>query len=152
METTFIEAVSYTDAGHPLNHGKFMVGTFTPQEWARRSTVNTGAGLQSYIDSDDEWLAEMAEGKLLASCGWGHEHFVVFDLATGEGGIFRHGGKAQSDLSKHKVWVCPLFEPFLTWLYAQDDVSDLPERVDLTGIPLQMQGYRRSGGEDTLGG
>lgn len=71
----------------------------------------------------------------------------MLDLETGEGALFLPGGYASADLDKHKVWVCPLFEPFLAWLYKQDlqDLSKLPDLVDLPDAPFQWSGYRRSG-------
>lgn len=44
------------------------------------------------------------------------------------------------------IWICPLFEPFLTWLYQQDlsDLEQLPDTVEIDA-PFSMQGYRRSG-------
>lgn len=51
------------------------------------------------------------------------------------------------DLDKHRVWVCPLYEPFLNWLYAQDlaDLDKLPDLVDIPDAEFQMHGYRRPG-------
>ena len=63
-------------------------------------------------------------------------HLVVLDLQTGEGAIFMPGGLAAADLDKHGIWVCPLFEPFLAWLYKQDlsDLDALPAVVEITGV------------------
>jgi hypothetical protein len=43
--------------------------------------------------------------------------------------------------------VCPLFEPFLEWLYEQDltDLSTLPRRVELPDAEFSFTGYRRPG-------
>jgi hypothetical protein len=46
------------------------------------------------------------------------------------------------------IWVCPMFEPFLTWLYKQPDPFAIPAHVDLPDAPFAMQGYRRSGPVD----
>jgi len=47
--------------------------------------------------------------------------------------------------------VCPLYEPFLTWLYTQDttDLDKLPDfvEIDVKDAPFAMSGYRRSGPE-----
>lgn len=127
MKTKFIEANN-----GPCNWGKFMVAEFTAEEWAARSAVD-GNGL-------------------LAHRGWHPEmHKLVLDLQTGEGSIFRIGGYAKSDLNdKHQIWVCPLFEPFLTWLYTQDvsDIDKLPSHVELDA-PFAFAGYRRTRKEDT---
>lgn len=71
----------------------------------------------------------------------------VLDLQTGEGAFFRPGGYAAADLEKHRVWVCPLFEPFLEWLYRQDltDLGQLPRLVELPDAEFAMRGYRRAG-------
>jgi hypothetical protein len=84
------------------NWGKFMVGVLD-EEWAWRSEANPGR-------------------PLLHACGWWYpDHLWVFDLQTGEGCYVRPGGYAHADLQSHRVWVCPLFEPWLTWLYDQED-------------------------------
>jgi len=102
---------------------------------------------------DDEWRRHSVVGDavrpLLTQCGWGPGHLWVMDLQTLEGAAFRHGGYAKADLDKHRIWVCPLFEPFLTWLYTQDaaQLGELPQPVILDA-PLALAGYRRSGGTD----
>jgi len=122
MNTHFIEA-----SNNKQNWGKFMLARFEQHEWNRRSEVD-----QRF----------MLDGR-----GWTHQHLLVLDLQTGEGAIFLPGGSAHHDLEKHKVWVCPLFEPFLHWLWAQDtsDLSKLPNYVDLPDAPFLMAGHRRSG-------
>jgi hypothetical protein len=86
---------------------------------------------------------------LLRSIGWDSSHVIVFDLQTCEGASFRPGGNAHFDLEKHKIWVCPMFEPFLCWLYKQqlDDLSALPGCIDLVDAPFALAGYRRNGPE-----
>lgn len=121
MITQFIEA---TDS---FNWGKFMVARFDAEEWARRSQIAEGAFL-------------------LKEIGWASCHILVWDMQTGEGAIFLPGGSAVADLNKHAVWVCPMFEPFLSWLYDQDlsDITALPPMVLLEG-PKALAGYRRPG-------
>ena len=104
---------------------------------------------------DEEWslrtamYPDMPEGRmpLLRSLGWGPEFLWVLDLQTGEGAFFKPGGYAKADLDKHQIWVCPLFEPFLGWLYKQDlkDITALPRTVELPFAPFAMHGYRRPG-------
>ena len=123
METKFIEAVENSK----FNWGKFMVGRFTPDEWAKSS--------------------ELDQRRLLQGRGWSPDHVLVLDLQTGEGAILKPGGLAQSDLNdKHQIWVCPMFQPFLEWLYRQDltDLAKLPGLVNLGDVPIAMQGYRRT--------
>ncbi len=123
MKTKFIEATDATE----FNWGKFAVCRFEPEEWMRRTAVDN-----SYM---------------LAGRGWDRHTVLVLDLQTGEGAMFRPGGYAHADLNtKHQVWVCPMFEPFLTWLYAQDlsDLDKLPALVNLGDVPTDMRGYRRT--------
>lgn len=135
MITKFIEA---TDGTH-FNWGKFAVCRFTEEEWARRSAL-----------SDTTAVSESGRPtarKLLPSLGWSTGHVLVVDLATGEGSLFWPKGLASADLNeKHQIWVCPMFEPFLGWLYAQDlsNLEALPGLVNLGDVPTSMQGYRRT--------
>lgn len=126
MTSKFIEAHDVTQ----FNWGKFAVCRFTAEEWQRRSEVDllTNRGLLDVV-------------------GWTPDHLLVLDLQTGEGAIFKPRGYAVADLNKHQVWVCPMFEPFLTWLYLQDlsDLDKLPALVDLGDVPIDMRGYRRQG-------
>ena len=129
MKTKIIEARN-AEVG---NWGKFMVGRFDIDEWSRTSIL---PGADSPLP-------------LLSRVGWGPHHIFVMDLQTGEGAIFRHGGFAPADLTNHAIWVCPLYEPFLTWLYQQDlsDLAHLPDLVDLDA-PFEMSGYRRPGPQE----
>lgn len=127
MFLKFIEAVT---AGSNYNWGKFAVGWHTLDEKAYESHVDEGRSLLRAIGSSpdmDLW---------------------VLDLQTGEGVRLTPHPKASAyaDLSKHKVWVCPLFEPFIEWLYRQDlsDVESLPSYVELEA-PVANAGYRRPG-------
>lgn len=133
MKLKFIEATNRVSGGS--NWGKFGVGRFEDAEWAHPSQIR----------HDDFLGADMSRTSLLATRGWDRHHVFVLDLQTGEGAMFRHGGLASSDLNtKHQIWVCPLFEPFLTWLYQQDisDLDALPAIVELEA-PSSMHGYRR---------
>lgn len=126
MKNIFIEANG--DGG---NWGKFMVARFT-SEWEHNSAI--------------EREARGLDIPLLKAVGWGTDALLVWDLQTGEGAIFRPGGLASADLNKHKIWVCPLFEPFLAWLYRQDltDIETLPRVIELEH-GLELSGYRRPG-------
>lgn len=122
MQTKIIEVTN-----NELNWGKFMVARFDRAEWGYRSPIS--------------------EGPLLRNIGWSHSLIWVLDLQTREGAAFRHGGVASADLNKHKIWVCPMYEPFLEWLYLQDvtDLSKLPEMVNLPNAEFALAGYRRTG-------
>jgi hypothetical protein len=118
------------------NHGKIGVGQYDEVEWRKTSVVDTST-----------------RRPLLMQLGWAQGEGVwVLDLQTGEGAYFnpRPLGVASSDLRKSRIYVCPLFEPFLQWLYVEfenlgRDVDRLPPLVELTGIPQQLYGYRRPG-------
>lgn len=112
------------------NWGKFMVARFDADEWRRRCA-----------------LGDAFEGALLRELGWSQDHVWVLDLQTGEGALFRPGGLARADLNKHRIWVCPMFEPFLVWLYQQNllDLSALPALVELPEAEFALHGYRRPG-------
>ena len=133
MRTKIIEGVQ--DLNVPGNWGKFLLGE-PDTEWARESAV----------DSIGPW-------PLLGRIGWTPEHLWVLDLQTGEGAFFRPGGLASADLEKHAVWVCPLFGPFLGWLYDRYrenprlDIDDLPDVAELPDAPFALSGYRRPGPE-----
>ena len=126
MKTKIIEATS-----NEFNWGKFMLCRFTPDEVAVRSAVDGRS--------------------VVRARGWDPDrHLWVLDLQTGEGACFSPKGHAAADLQKHRVWVCPLFEPFLSWLYTQDltDLDALPALVDLPNAENAMFGYRRKGPEE----
>ena len=126
MQTKIIEATN-----GPMNWGKFLVGRLDV-EWQVPSSVNTQSSFP-----------------LLTTIGMSRNMLWVFDLQTREGaGFVAHpGAVASSDLKEHKIWACPLFEPFLTWLYQQDlsDIAALPPHIDLPDAPFSFRGYRRPG-------
>lgn len=128
MQTRFVEA------GNGFNWGKFVLARFAGEEWRQPSA-----------------MPDAFATPLVRSQGWGPDHVLILDLATGEGAIFLPGGYAKADLDKHQIWVCPLFEPFLTWLYRHvSDLretwwEDLPPLVELPDAPPALTGYRRPG-------
>jgi len=109
------------------NWGKFLVGRFTDEREYRSALSDVDAGYP---------LAR-----------WLPETLLVLDLATGEGALFRPGGVAEYDLEKHRIWVCPMFEGFLAWLYGQDlsDLRALPSLVSLPDHKFSFAGRRRPG-------
>lgn len=121
MKTVIIEATNAAHGG--INWGKFLIGRFDT-EWGYRSVID--------------------KRPLVAGRGWSPTDLLVLDLQTGEGTIFSPKGYAKADLDKHQIWVCPMFEPFLTWLYAQDltNLDALPVVVHLDA-PSELAGYRR---------
>lgn len=124
MRTHIVEATNGIQ-----NWGKFLIGQFT-EEWKHQSIVSPDFG------------------SLLAQRGYTHEHYLVLDLQTMEGAVFTVGkGLARADLAKHRIWVCPLYEPFLVWLYQQPDPMKVPHLVDLPDAPFAFAGHRRPGPE-----
>ena len=97
MQTFFVEA------GNGFNWGKFLVAKFDPEEWQRRA---------QFPGCEDT-------GRMLLGRGWSPErHHFVMDLQTGEGAMFALDGFPDYDLQeKHAIWTCPMFLPFLRWLY-----------------------------------
>lgn len=135
--------VKLIEVTNGFNWGKFLVAGFDADEWGYRSQIDTMAGSTGVLPL-----------RLLPALGWSADHFWFLDLQTGEGAMFRHGGMARADLDKHRVWVCPMAEPTLAWLYRQDltDLDALPALVEFTEAeaPSAMQGYRRQGDQRFL--
>jgi hypothetical protein len=126
--TRLIEATNTPDDHMGMvNWGRFLVGRLD-REWATPSQVAAGT-------------------PVLLHCGWRTSAIFVMDLVTGEGATFTPPGSAHHDLNQHAIWVCPLFEPFLEWLYQQDltDLEALPAHVNLPEAPGGLHGYRRQG-------
>lgn len=126
MKSTIVEVTN-----GPNNWGKFLLCQYEEKEITYRSRVG-GINLFHCI-------------------GENHNIVWVLDLQTGEGARFlpKGHGMASIDLEKHRIWVCPLFEPFLNWLYANPqhhaDVRTAPSLVDLPDAPFAISGYRREG-------
>lgn len=148
MKTVFIEATN-----GPQNWGKFMVARFD-DEWKRTSEVLAKEIVPAYERAMDRLglddIELLRSIPLLRGVGWGRTDIIVFDLQTCEGAAFQpHDGhgNAAADLQKHSIWVCPLFEPFLVWLYTQDlsDLDKLPKHIDLPDAEFACYGYRRRG-------
>lgn len=127
----------FVEAGNGFNWGKFLVSSFDQEEWARRTT---------YPGCDDQ--------RMLVGRGWDYErHRFVMDLQTGEGAMFALDGYADYDLQeKHAIWTCPMFLPFLRWLYGwhkagNRDLTTLPAHVEFTEeqAPSAMAGSRGKG-------
>lgn len=130
MKTKFIEVTNNNQ-----NWGKFMLFRFGAEEYLREAMMAT---------------PEFAGTSLLKHVGWNPDMIWVMDLQTREGAAFLPGGYVKADLEKHRVWVCPMFEPFLEWLYKQDvsDLDKLPDTVNLPDAEFALSGYRRKGPDD----
>lgn len=132
MDFHAIEATQAVIGGP--NWGKFGLGRWTDAEWALRSAM-PGATWQ----------------RLIGGRGWSRQTIWVMDLQTGEAAMFWPGGNPHSDLQKKQIWVCPMYEPFLEWLYGhvrehEDEWWDaLPALVELPHAQQDLFGYRRPG-------
>lgn len=125
MDVTFVEATN-----GPRNWGKFAVCRFTDDEWKVRSQVD---GMP-----------------LLAARGWSRQHTMVIDLQTGEGAFFPEWAH-KSDLDKHQIWVCPMFEHALLHILSGDhDPMKTEPLIDLPDAPFEAGGYRRGGPDSDL--
>jgi hypothetical protein len=121
MKTQFLEASG------SMNHGRFLILEFEPSDWDVESKVSSGS--------------------VLASAGfwtW-RPLFALIDLVTCEGALFDGRGVARHDLDSRRIWVCPMYEPTLEWLYRQKPVAlPLPGVVELD-VPGELYGHRRDG-------
>lgn len=131
MLTKIIEATN-----EEQNWGKFILGRFSKDEW--------------------DVLSQVDMRSVLGGRGWSRGCLLVLDLQTGEGCVFEPHGLASADLNKHQIWVCPLFEPFLNWLYKQKietiaQFEALPPLVNFTleEARFEFRGYRRPGPDPT---
>lgn len=125
MKTHFIEVTNNSQ-----NWGKFVLIRFEENEFSYKSCI-------------------AAKIRLLPGIGWHPSDIIVFDLQTCEGAAFsaRPHASVKADLAKHQIWVCPMYEPFLEWLYQQDltDLDKLPAFVNLPDVEFALAGYRRKG-------
>lgn len=122
---------------------------------------NWGRFLVGVLDTEWEWTSDTADGmRTLTTTGYSHDSLWVLDLVTREGANFAPHGLAAADLDKHRIWVCPMFEPFLAWLYRElagvrgwhyvDTLAQLPQVVELPDAPFALYGHRREGNDDDV--
>lgn len=142
MKTKFIEAMHVGGTG---NWGKFMVARFDAEEMKRPSVVEA-----EYLAQHPEINTLPGRSAPLLRGRWQERNVLVYDIQTGEGARFSASpGGHGADLEKHRIWVCPLFQPFLAWLYQQDltDLDKLPAKIEFTEEEVQSEfrGYRRPG-------
>lgn len=118
---------------------KFMEVTNNNKNW--------GKFLLFRFDNEWQYKSAFTGRSLLHEVGWNQENIFVLDLQTGEGARFMPGGLASADLDKHQIWCCPMYGPFLEWLYRQnlEDLAKLPDSLDIPEAEFAMRGYRRGG-------
>lgn len=147
MITKLIEATNT----NKFNFGKFLVGRFDEAERRRRSVLTD--------ESDDQLGIDRTRYSLIGLSYKTGDETLVLDLQTGEGVLLpprrawprsehRRAAFVHEVLNRHKVWVCPLYEPFLAWLMGQDvsDLNALPDVVrTLPDEACDLAGYRRPG-------
>jgi len=108
---------------------------------------NWGKFLLIRFDNEYEYKSQITNNSLLREVGWNPRNIIIFDLQTGEGARFTPPGCAKADLEKHQIWVCPMFEPFLNWLYEQNvtKLTELPSMLNIPSAEFAISGYRRPG-------
>jgi hypothetical protein len=133
MITHFLEA---SQGPRGPNHGKFLLLRLDARELETRSAL-----------PGFETMPLLAGRKFT-----GRETFML-DLQTGEGAAFLMTGLAEADLSKHRIWVCPLYLPTLQWLYTRNlgegagDITALPRYVELPDAPFAFAAARNPGSQ-----
>jgi hypothetical protein len=107
MVTHFIEA------SDGMMHGKFMLGRLDSAELGVRSALP---------GSEEDPLMRVGGRRRL-----NERSTLIVDLQTGNGAAFFIGGGLWiADLNRTgPIHVCPMFPPFLKWLYEQK-VPDFP--------------------------
>lgn len=123
-----------------VNWAKLMVSQFDNDELAYKSRVDTEA----------KSLLEAVAARRKEYWGEAQQKRLVVDLQTDEGAWFLPHPERDPkvDLDRHQIWVCPLFYPFLQWLYRTNPVhvSGIPDVVELDPDDvIKFQGYRRPG-------
>lgn len=113
---------------------------------------NWGKFLLGRFDSEAQYRSKIGHSPLLRSRGWDDKHILILDLETGEGALLRPGGLVSADLDKHKIWVCPMYEPFLEylwdWVRKGGDPFDVPDLINLPDAEFAFYGYRRPGDQE----
>lgn len=123
---------------------KFVETTNGPQNWGKFAVLRF---------DDDDWKQKSAvDGRpLLAGRGWGRDHVMVVDLQTGEGAFFFAGGIHKSDLDKHAIWVCPMYEATLRHVCdGEHDPMKTEDHLDFPDEPFEYAGYRRQGPDSDI--
>lgn len=130
MKTKLVEATN------GQNYGKFLLGIFDAEDMSRKQEIS-GEIPMTLLRAIGFWEPEKA--------------LLVHDLQTGEGAIFypAQGKDPKWELEKHQIWVCPMYEFFLSeYVYPNAEKVlrlDVPPVIELKTEYFAMAGYRRSG-------
>lgn len=139
MELKFVEAGQAPEGGG--NWGKFAVARWSTLEM-REPTRFPGC-----------------EGQFITGLtGSPFDHIWLLDIQAGEGALFSINNPIPVDvphqLNEKQIYICPMFEPFMTWLWEHirshqgtnlDWFDELPRVVVLPEAPFDLYGYRRRG-------
>ncbi len=136
MDTKFVEAGHGPDGG---NWGKFLVGRYTEDELAEPAQFPGCEGSRRLVNLG----------------GPGRQDIWVLDLQTGEGARFPiefvRDVDVHHQLNKHRIWVCPLYEPFVAFLFGyignhqRTWWDTLPRTVEMPTAGIVVFGRRRPG-------
>lgn len=135
----------FIEVSDDMNWGKMELQQLEPSDMEVMSLVKAGAPLLTAIETQRRSSADPLK------------QVRIWDLQTGEGAVFTpaRGEDPKAQLDQHRVWVCPLFLPFVRWLFRQDctDITALPRLVEFPeGDVCHLQGYRRGGPDITAFG
>ena len=134
MEQVFVEV------SDEANWAKILLMKFGSEDLLVRSKVS------------GDFLLKSVDNNRRVKTGTNAEKVFVLDLQTEEGAFFfpRKEGNAKDDLESHEIWVCPLYLPFLIWLYANmpKELKEIPKLVEFPkSTHVHYQGWRRPGPE-----
>lgn len=129
----------FIEATNDVNYGKFLLLRFDAGERAARTALFGYEGEPLWTFGGVRKLNPTMT-------------FVV-DLQTGEGAAFSLDPYSWTKLdAEHRIWVCPMYGPFLRWLcqqgldYGAGDIAKLPRCVQLEAESA-LFGRRREGRE-----
>jgi hypothetical protein len=128
----------FIEGTNDFNYGKFLLLRFDTSERQVRTALTGFEGHPLFTFGGQRKLNPRMT--------------LVVDLQTGEGAAFSLDPMSWTELGdKHRIWVCPMYEPFLRWLCQQGldngggDITALPRCVQLDEAESSLFGHRREG-------